>query len=146
MAANREYYVNQGKADAQAGKPASKFDNVSWRSAAYESGYILGLNEGKCHKVVLADDKPAQEKPQEAQPVAKPVGEGLAYYLAAVQGLKAKGAKLLAYGCPHCRKILKTLAAPQGDTWDSLSKCPHCDKVYMRFTQNRKAWGVRIEQ
>lgn len=143
MAANREFYVNQGKADAQAGKPASKFDKPTWRSAAYESGYILGMTEGKPVKLVLAADKPAQEVPQACQEAAKPVS-GLAYYQAAVQALKAKGAKLLAYGCPHCRKILKTLAAPKGEKWDSLSMCPHCDNVYMRFTQNHKAWGIRI--
>lgn len=55
--------------------------------------------------------------------------------------LKAQGTKILEFKCPACGKKIETQAAPKGDTWDSLSNCPHCEALYMKIVTNKKAVG-----
>lgn len=49
---------------------------------------------------------------------------------------KAKGLKLLKFNCPHCGKEIETLAAPEGEVFDTAAGCIHCDKGYWREVTN----------
>lgn len=137
-AKTRGYYVNLGKEDAQAGNARSdKFGATSWQRSAYDNGYDFYLMD--------VAKQAAQEAPKAAQVEAKPTPAGLprsATYHAQVKRLKAKGVKLVACSCPKCTKIIKTLAAPKGETWDSMAQCPHCETLFMKFTKGRLSWGV----
>lgn len=132
------YYIDLGKADALAGKPHSgKYAPGSWQGSCYDNGY-------NWTKADMAKEA-SQEAPKAAQVEAKPTPAGLprsATYQAQVKRLKAKGVKLVACSCPKCTKIIKTLPAPQGETWDSMAQCPHCEALFMKVTKGRKAWGI----
>jgi|TARA_Y100001951_G_C11294393_1_gene274509 Zn finger protein HypA/HybF involved in hydrogenase expression len=56
--------------------------------------------------------------------------------------LKAQGIKLIAFECPACKQAIETQPAPKGDVWDSLAECPHCNVMYMKITQGKKARGL----
>jgi Zn finger protein HypA/HybF involved in hydrogenase expression len=55
--------------------------------------------------------------------------------------LKAKGAKLIKFGCPACAKDIETLPAPKDEYWDTLAQCPHCEALYMKITEGNTARG-----
>lgn len=140
------YYMGLGKADALAGKPHSgKYAPGSWQGSCYDNGYNwTKADMAKEAAQEAAQGKPAA-KPVAAQVEAKPTPAGLprsATYHAQVKRLKAKGVKLVACSCPKCTKIIKTLPAPKGETWDSVAQCPHCEALFMKVTKGRKAWGI----
>lgn len=56
--------------------------------------------------------------------------------------LKAEGIKLIAFSCPSCNESIETRPAPKGDTWDTLSNCPHCGSMFMKITKGKKAYGL----
>lgn len=56
--------------------------------------------------------------------------------------LKSQGIKLISFNCPCCSKPIETMPAPEGDVWDSLSTCPHCDRMFMKITNGKNAEGV----
>ena len=59
---------------------------------------------------------------------------------------EAEGKRVLTFNCPYtaCGQPIKTLAPPAGDddTWDTLSHCPSCGKLFKKFTSHQRAWGV----
>lgn len=48
--------------------------------------------------------------------------------------LRAAGKQIVAYQCPHCCELIETLAAPKGQVWDSVSACPDCNELHMKYT------------
>jgi len=56
--------------------------------------------------------------------------------------LKAKGIKLITFACPSCGQSIETGPAPEGDVWDTLSDCPHCNAMFMKVTEGKKAYGL----
>lgn len=63
-------------------------------------------------------------------------------YTAHNETLKAQGVKLVQFSCPTCAKSIDTRPAPKGERWDSLAICPHCEAMYMKITDGKKAFGV----
>lgn len=53
-------------------------------------------------------------------------------YQAFISRCKANGSSLLSFKCPQCSSDIKTLAAPQGDEWNSITTCPFCNTVFMK--------------
>lgn len=49
-----------------------------------------------------------------------------------MQQCRTGGAAILRFPCPACGTEIETLAAPRGETWDSLSVCPECDAMFMK--------------
>lgn len=56
--------------------------------------------------------------------------------------LKARGIKMVSYQCPCCSESIETQPAPKGEKWDTLSECPHCNRLYMKFTDGSRAYGL----
>ena len=56
--------------------------------------------------------------------------------------LKASGARMLSFNCPACSQSIETQAATKGDTWDTLSTCPHCEALFMKITTYKTAKGL----
>lgn len=56
--------------------------------------------------------------------------------------LKAQGVKMTKFSCPSCAREIETQAAPKGERWDTLANCPHCDAMYMKITDGKKAFGL----
>ncbi|AGZ38101.1 MAG: hypothetical protein ACOKSU_21940 [Pseudomonas sp.] len=56
--------------------------------------------------------------------------------------LKAQGIKLIAFECPACKQSIETQPAPNGDVWDTLSECPHCNAMFMKVTEGEQARGL----
>lgn len=52
--------------------------------------------------------------------------------------VKAKGGKTLTYTTPCCGGAMEDLAAPTGESWDSMAICPHCGSRYMKLTTPKK--------
>lgn len=59
---------------------------------------------------------------------------------------EAQGKRVLSFTCPYtaCGGTIKTLAPPAGDddTWDTLSYCPSCGKLYRKCVNHERAWGL----
>ncbi|HFX1466303.1 TPA: hypothetical protein ACID2X_005189 [Pseudomonas aeruginosa] len=55
--------------------------------------------------------------------------------------LKAQGVRFLASACPKCGGEIETERATRGQTWDTLSTCPHCEALFMKITTHTKAVG-----
>lgn len=126
-AKTRPYYVNLGKEDAQANRPRdAKFSKSSWQAFAYNEGYSdVELSRAKMTPpAILKSNSPLET------------------YKAQVARLKAKGVKLVAMSCPKCTKIIRTLPAPKGETWDSVGQCPYCESIFLKITKGRNAYGV----
>lgn len=62
-------------------------------------------------------------------------------YTAYNERLKAQGLKFLSFDCPKCGEGIETQRATRGDTWDTLSTCPHCEALFMKITTHKKAVG-----
>lgn len=63
-------------------------------------------------------------------------------YLDYIAKLEAAGKPVTNYVCPECQGAIKTQAAPDGQGWDTLSSCPHCDELHLKFTEGATAWAV----
>lgn len=81
-AKTRGYYVNLGKEDAQAGKPAQEWAKSSWQSFAYNEGFTSVTR------------KQAQEAPKPAQEAAKPAIKAQAHKSGYLLRLKAELVRL----------------------------------------------------
>lgn len=53
-------------------------------------------------------------------------------YRVFISRCRANGAPLLRFKCPQCNRDIETLAATQGDEWNSISICPFCNAIYMK--------------
>lgn len=58
-----------------------------------------------------------------------------------IANAKANGRKVLSLDCPICEKSIETIAAPKSEEWDSLSQCPHCEAMYLKYVTHKKASG-----
>lgn len=56
--------------------------------------------------------------------------------------LKAKGRKTLTFVAPCCGETIEDIAAGEGETWDTLSTCPHCGALYMKVTTSAEIVGM----
>lgn len=55
-------------------------------------------------------------------------------YLKYVRRVEANGGKLICFKCPDCRQDIKTIPAPRGEVWDTVSTCPHCEQSFVKIT------------
>ena len=58
--------------------------------------------------------------------------------------LKGNGTALLQYVTPCCGALIQTRVGEVGRTWDSLSTCPACATMYMKYTTYKRAWGALL--
>jgi hypothetical protein len=59
---------------------------------------------------------------------------------------KASGRRTLMYAAPCCGATIETTAPPKGETWDSLTICPHCGEMHFKvvtFNRVTAAQGVQ---
>lgn len=56
-----------------------------------------------------------------------------------IDRLQSMGKQIATYKCPTCQSEIKTQAAPAGEVWDTLSTCPHCDSLHLKFTKGATA-------
>ncbi|HCG2926643.1 TPA: hypothetical protein ACNFPO_004438 [Citrobacter freundii] len=54
-------------------------------------------------------------------------------YQAFIARIKERGGKLIMFSCPLCHGEIETPAAPLGDVWDSISTCPHCTGMFVKY-------------
>ncbi|OVZ94895.1 hypothetical protein CBW58_02140 [Yersinia frederiksenii] len=64
-------------------------------------------------------------------------------YQAFIARVKERGRKVLKFSCPHCHEEIETPAAPQGDVWDSISTCPFCEGMFVKYV-NHSSVTVRL--
>lgn len=57
----------------------------------------------------------------------------------------ARGDKLLTYTVPCCGGEMQDIAAPEGQTWDTLATCPHCGECYIKITHHTFIEALRPE-
>ncbi|HBO1323884.1 TPA: hypothetical protein ACPWHI_002318 [Pseudomonas aeruginosa] len=55
--------------------------------------------------------------------------------------LKAQGVQFLAFDCPRCGFEIETERPPQGELWDTLSSCPHCEALFFEVATHERAEG-----
>lgn len=55
------------------------------------------------------------------------------------------GIVLTAYKCPSCNSAVATQAAPDGETWDTLSECPYCAELHMKITTGDNARAIKLD-
>ena len=48
--------------------------------------------------------------------------------------VKADGGKTLTFKAPCCGQEIEDLAGREGQTWDTLTSCPHCGAMFMKIT------------
>ena len=57
-------------------------------------------------------------------------------YQAFIARVKERGGKVLMFSCPHCHEEIETPAAPLGDVWDSISTCPFCSAMFVKYVNH----------
>lgn len=56
-------------------------------------------------------------------------------YLDWVEKLEKRNAHVLTFNCPCCSESIKTVAPDvKGGHWDSISRCPHCEDMFLKDT------------
>lgn len=55
-------------------------------------------------------------------------------YLTYIRRVETRGGKLIIFICPDCGQDIKTLPAPAGEIWDTISTCPHCEQSFVKIT------------
>lgn len=55
--------------------------------------------------------------------------------------LKAAGVEMYSYPCPACEGVIEARRPPKGETWDSMTECPHCKALFMAVYTHGKAVG-----
>lgn len=53
-------------------------------------------------------------------------------YTSFIERAKAGHTTLVQFSCPSCKQDIETIPAPEGEVWDSLSTCPHCETLFMK--------------
>ena len=53
-----------------------------------------------------------------------------------LERLKSEGEKVLTFNCPYCEQEIATLAAPDGQVFDTAAVCIHCEELYWRQVTN----------
>lgn len=56
--------------------------------------------------------------------------------------IKADGGKTLEFKAPCCGAEIEDRAAPKGETWDTLTTCPHCGELFIKVTTSIKIAGA----
>lgn len=59
-------------------------------------------------------------------------------YFQYIKRAEDKLSPLAIHTCPKCHEIIKTLAAPKGEVWDSLCTCPFCESVFIKRVTEAK--------
>ena len=54
---------------------------------------------------------------------------------------KSKGGQVLTYKTPCCKKLLESPKPSAGEQWDSLTRCPYCDEIFMKISTEKKIIG-----
>lgn len=49
-----------------------------------------------------------------------------------LERMRAADMKLATYECPSCTGSIEALAPPKDQIYDSLSDCPHCEKMHFK--------------
>lgn len=68
----------------------------------------------------------------------------MADYLKYVRRVEQNGRKLITFKCPDCRRVIKTLPAPAGEIWDTISTCPHCERSFVKITNGNNVEATII--
>lgn len=67
-------------------------------------------------------------------------------YQAFIARVKERGGKVLMFSCPHCHEDIETLAAPPGEVWDSITTCPFCDAMFVKYATHHSVTTVAMPQ
>lgn len=59
--------------------------------------------------------------------------------------VKANGGKTVQYAAPCCGGMVEDRLAPEGETWDTLTTCPHCEKTFFKVTTSSKVTGELVD-
>lgn len=65
-------------------------------------------------------------------------------YLHYIKRAESRRSPLASFACPNCHDVIKTLAAPKGEVWDSLCTCPFCEQVFIKRVTRNKVETCRI--
>lgn len=67
-------------------------------------------------------------------------------YQAFIARVKERGGKVLMFSCPHCHEGIETPAPPQGDVWDSISTCPYCAAMFVKYVTHNSITTAAMPQ
>lgn len=56
--------------------------------------------------------------------------------------IKAGRGKTLTFKAPCCGAEIEDRAALKGETWDTLTTCPHCGELFMKVATSTKITGT----
>lgn len=68
----------------------------------------------------------------------------MADYRQYVQRVESRGEKLICFKCPDCHQSIKTLPAPDGEVWDTISTCPHCERSFIKITHGKNVEAEKL--
>ncbi|AUV05506.1 hypothetical protein V8X86_000801 [Escherichia coli] len=60
--------------------------------------------------------------------------------------VRKDGGRLLPFPCPLCREKIETLAPPEGDLWDTLATCPHCEGTFFKRATATKVEAISLDE
>ena len=60
--------------------------------------------------------------------------------------VKERGGKVLTFSCPHCQEGIETPVAPQCDVWDSITTCPFCEAMFVKYVTHNSVTTVAMPQ
>lgn len=66
-------------------------------------------------------------------------------YQAFIAKVRNDGGRLLNFPCPCCQEEIETLAAPDGDVWDTLATCPHCEGVFIKVATSTQVETTTLD-
>lgn len=64
-----------------------------------------------------------------------------------INALKARSVAITDYQCPNnaCTgPRIETRAAPVGEYWDTISTCPYCNTLHMKWTRGANAFAEMV--
>lgn len=62
-----------------------------------------------------------------------------------IEGLRQRRFPVVSYYCPDCNAEIETLDNKTSLTWDTLSACPHCRQIHVKYTYQGWAQGVSLK-
>ncbi|SEL25484.1 hypothetical protein SAMN04487787_108134 [Kosakonia sacchari] len=67
-------------------------------------------------------------------------------YQAFIARVKERGGQVLMFSCPRCHEKIDTPAAPLGDVWDSISTCPFCSAMFVKYVTHNSVTTAAMPQ
>ena len=61
-----------------------------------------------------------------------------------INRVKSNGVRTTTYTVPCCRQEVEDRAAPDGEVWDSMMICPHCNALLWKVMRGADATVERI--